>query len=161
MRQESGFNTDASSHAGARCLMQLMPATASYIVNTRYRGATRAELYQPEFNLLLGQKYVDHLLEQNGVDNGFLQLMAAYNGGIGNLGRWQKTLKDNVDPLYFIESIPSRETRLFIERVMANLWMYRSRFDQEAPSLDLLATGKWPAYQPQDQAIDRSLTVQR
>ncbi|HAI31490.1 MAG TPA: transglycosylase, partial [Thalassospira sp.] len=106
-------------HAGARGLMQLMPATASYIGNTRYRGEKRAELYQPEINLSLGQKYVDHLLEQNGVDNGFLQLMAAYNGGIGNLGRWQKALKDNVDPLYFIESIPSRETRLFIERVMA------------------------------------------
>lgn len=161
MRQESGFNTDARSHAGARGLMQLMPATASYIGNTRYRGAKRAELYEPEINLALGQKYVDHLLEQNGVDNGFLQLMAAYNGGIGNLGRWQKALKDNVDPLYFIESIPSRETRLFIERVMANLWMYRSRFGQEAPSLDLLAAGQWPTYQPQDDESDRSLTVQR
>lgn len=161
MRQESGFNTDARSHAGARGLMQLMPATASYIGNTRYRGAKRAELYEPEINLALGQKYVDHLLEQNGVDNGFLQLMAAYNGGIGNLGRWQKALKDNVDPLYFIESIPSRETRLFIERVMANLWMYRSRFGQESPSLDLLAAGQWPTYQPQDDESDRSLTVQR
>ncbi len=161
MRQESGFNTDARSHAGARGLMQLMPATASYIGNTRYRGAKRAELYEPEINLSLGQKYVDHLLEQNGVDNGFLQLMAAYNGGIGNLGRWQKALKDNVDPLYFIESIPSRETRLFIERVMANLWMYRSRFGQEAPSLDLLAAGQWPTYQPQDGDSDRGLTAQR
>ena len=108
---------NARSHAGARGLMQLMPATASYIGNTRYRGAKRAELYQPEINLSLGQKYVDHLLEQNGVDNGVLQLMAAYNGGIGNLSRWQKALKDNVDPLYFIESIPSRETRL-----LSGLW---------------------------------------
>ena len=161
MRQESGFNTDARSHAGARGLMQLMPATASYIGNTRYRGAKRAELYQPEINLSLGQKYVDHLLEQNGVDNGVLQLMAAYNGGIGNLGRWQKALKDNVDPLYFIESIPSRETRLFVERVMANFWMYRSRFGQEAPSLDLLAAGSWPTYQPQDSAPQRGLTAER
>lgn len=161
MRQESGFNTDARSHAGARGLMQLMPATASYIGNTRYRGAKRAELYEPEINLSLGQKYVDHLLEQNGVDNGFLQLMAAYNGGIGNLGRWQKALKDNIDPLYFIESIPSRETRLFIERVMANLWMYRSRFGQETPSLDLLAAGQWPTYQPQDGESDRGLTAER
>ncbi|MDG4717575.1 MULTISPECIES: transglycosylase SLT domain-containing protein [Thalassospira] len=161
MRQESGFNTDARSHAGARGLMQLMPATASYIGNTRYRGAKRAELFEPEINLSLGQKYVDHLLEQNGVDNGFLQLMAAYNGGIGNLGRWQKALKDNVDPLYFIESIPSRETRLFIERVMANLWMYRSRFGQETPSLDLLAAGQWPTYQPQDGEDDSGLTAER
>ncbi|WP_114089341.1 lytic transglycosylase domain-containing protein [Thalassospira profundimaris] len=152
MRQESGFNAEARSHAGARGLMQLMPATASYIGNTRYRGAKRAELYEPKVNIGLGQKYVGHLLDQNGVDNGFLQLMAAYNGGIGNLGRWQKALKDNEDPLYFIESIPSRETRLFIERVMANLWMYRSRLGQDRPSLDRLAAGKWPVYQSQDDA---------
>ncbi|PKR54201.1 lytic transglycosylase domain-containing protein [Thalassospira marina] len=150
MRQESGFNAEARSHVGARGLMQLMPATASYIGNTRYRGAKRAELYEPEVNIGLGQKYVGHLLDQDGVDNGFLQLMAAYNGGIGNLGRWQKALKDNEDPLYFIESIPSRETRLFIERVMANLWMYRSRLGQDRPSLDRLAAGKWPVYQSQD-----------
>lgn len=159
MRQESGFNADARSHAGARGLMQLMPATASYIGNTRYRGAKRAELYQPEINLALGQKYVGHLLSQDRIDNGFLQLMAAYNGGIGNLGRWQDAMKDNVDPLYFIESIPSRETRLFVERVMANLWMYRSRFGQAAPSLDLLAAGQWPTYEPQDR--DQGLTAQR
>lgn len=162
MRQESGFNAEARSHAGARGLMQLMPATASYIGNTRYRGEKRAELYEPEVNLSLGQKYVDHLLGQNGVDNGFLQLMAAYNGGIGNLGRWQKALKDNEDPLYFIESIPSRETRLFIERVMANLWMYRSRLGQDSPSLDRLAAGQWPVYQSQDLgAGDDGLTAER
>tara|TARA_R110001583_G_scaffold10419_7_gene48210 strand:- start:15413 stop:17260 length:1848 start_codon:yes stop_codon:yes gene_type:complete len=161
MRQESGFNAEARSHAGARGLMQLMPATASYIGNTRYRGEKRAELYEPEINLSLGQKYVDHLLEQNGVDNGFLQLMAAYNGGIGNLGRWQKALKDNEDPLYFIESIPSRETRLFVERVMANLWMYRSRLGQDSPSLDRLAAGKWPVYQSQDLGDDGGLTAER
>ncbi|MDP2697353.1 MAG: lytic transglycosylase domain-containing protein [Thalassospira sp.] len=150
MRQESGFNTEARSHAGARGLMQLMPATASYIGNTRYQGEKRAELYQPEVNLSLGQKYVGHLLDQNGIDNGFLQLMAAYNGGIGNLGRWQKALKDNEDPLYFIESIPSRETRMFIEKVMANLWMYRGRLGQDTPSRDSLAAGKWPTYDAQE-----------
>ncbi len=161
MRQESGFKADARSHAGARGLMQLMPATANYIGNQQFRGKNRAELYRPEVNLSLGQKYVDYLLEQNGVDNGILELMAAYNGGIGNLIRWQKALNDNVDPLYFIESIPSRETRLFVERVMANFWMYRSRFGQETPSLDLLASGNWPKYQPQDGLADRGLTAQR
>lgn len=150
MRQESGFNAEARSHVGARGLMQLMPATASFIGNTRYRGKKREELYEPGVNIALGQKYVDHLLSQNGVDNGVLQLMAAYNGGIGNLANWQKKMRKNEDPLYFIESIPSGETRLFVERVMANLWMYRSRLGQDSPSLDLLAAGKWPTYEAQD-----------
>ncbi|MDP6389249.1 MAG: hypothetical protein QF654_05085, partial [Alphaproteobacteria bacterium] len=46
----------------------------------------------------------------------------------------------------FIESIPSRETRLFIERVMTNLWIYRHRLGQPAPSLDTVAAGDWPRY---------------
>jgi hypothetical protein len=50
------------------------------------------------------------------------------------------------DPLMFIESLPSRETRLFVERVLANLWIYRARLGQPAPSLDGIASGDWPLY---------------
>ena len=46
----------------------------------------------------------------------------------------------------YIESIPSRETRLFIERVMTNLWLYRNRLGQKTPSLDDVAEGIWPKY---------------
>ena len=54
------------------------------------------------------------------------------------------------DPLLFIESLPSGETRMFIERVLTNLWIYRARLGQATPSLDALAAGDWPTYMPLD-----------
>ncbi len=54
------------------------------------------------------------------------------------------------DPLFFIKSLPSRETRIFIERVLANIWAYRDRLGQPSPSLDAIAAGGWPIYEPQD-----------
>ena len=50
----------------------------------------------------------------------------------------------------FIESIPARETRIFIERVLSNLWIYRQRLGQDAPSLDALAAGETPFYKSLD-----------
>ena len=70
----------------------------------------------------------------------------AYNGGPGNLNKWQRKMDYKGDPLLFIESLPSRETRLFIERVLANLWIYRQRLGQPAPSLDGIVSGDWPLY---------------
>ena len=58
-----------------------------------------------------------------------------------------RNVKYNGDPLLFIESIPSKETRIFIERVLANYWIYRSRFGNDNRSLELVAEGKWPGYQ--------------
>ena len=73
---------------------------------------------------------------------------AAYNGGPGNLRKWQNRARKGAytDALMFIESIPARETRIFIERVLSNLWMYRERLGEPAPSLDALAAGKRPTY---------------
>ena len=74
-------------------------------------------------------------------------LTVAYNGGPGNLRKWIRELTENTDPLFFIESIPARETRGFIEGVLTNLWIYRHRLGQDTPSLDAAASGKWPVYQ--------------
>ena len=52
----------------------------------------------------------------------------------------------------FIESIPARETRDFVERVLSNLWMYRERLGQAAPSLDAIAAGELPLYKALDQS---------
>ena len=73
-------------------------------------------------------------------------MVAAWNAGPGKLNRWFQTLKYNNDPLLFIESIPAKETRIFVERVIANYWVYRERFHQPLNTLDALATGKWPLY---------------
>ena len=152
MRQESAFKTRAKSPDGARGLMQLMPRTASFIGRDRslHRRSGRDRLYDPGLNMELGQKYVAHLLDNPRVRGDLFRLTAAYNGGPGNLGRWQRRMQYDNDPLLFIESLPSRETRLFIERVLTNLWIYRERLGQPAPSLDALAAGDWPSYKALD-----------
>ena len=152
MRQESAFKTRAKSPDGARGLMQLMPRTASYIGRDRSlrQRSGRDRLFDPELNIDLGQRYLAHLLDNSRVGANLFRLTAAYNGGPGNLSRWQKRMNYDNDPLLFIESLPARETRLFIERVLTNLWIYRERLGQPAPSLDALAAGDWPSYQTLD-----------
>jgi len=147
VRQESGFNPNAKSGDGARGLMQLMPSTASFIArDSGYRKRKRRQLFNPETNLDLGQRYITHLLADRAVGDNLFRLTTAYNGGPGNLNKWQRNMDYRGDPLMFIESLPSRETRLFIERVLANLWIYRARLGQPAPSLDGIASGDWPLY---------------
>ncbi len=153
IRQESGFNPRAKSPDGARGLMQLMPSTASFIARDRaFRWRKRRQLFDPETNLALGQSYIDHLLRHELVRGDLFRLATAYNGGPGNLNKWQRKMDYKDDPLLFIESLPSRETRLFIERVLTNLWIYRMRLGQPAPSLDGIASGDWPLYVALDSA---------
>lgn len=154
IHQESRFNPKATSWAGARGLMQLMPGTASFVAQDRsLRGSNRSALYEPEVNLTLGQKYIDMLLAEPHVGGDLIKLAAAWNGGPGNLRKWWRRTKHQDDPLLFIETIPSAETRDFVERVMTNLWIYRDRFGQSSPSLDAVAAGQWPAYNALDGAV--------
>ena len=148
MRQESRFKADAKSSAGARGLMQLMPGTASFVANDRSlrRGSGRSKLFDPEYNIALGQQYLQHLIGLGGVNGNLFRLATAYNGGPGNLNKWDRETPYDGDALLFIETIPSRETRIFIERVMENFWIYRQRLGQPSPSLDKLAAGAWPDY---------------
>lgn len=151
VRQESSFNPRARSSMGASGLMQLMPATAASIGGNHVTD----KLGDPELNLGLGQKYLAKLLAEEPVNGNLLMLAAAYNAGPGKLGQWLAAMKHNDDPLLFIESLPSRETRAFVERVMTNFWVYRARMGQQSPSLDAVAAGSWPRYEGQDVAARR------
>ena len=151
VRQESAFNRRAQSRVGARGLMQLMPRTASFVSGERaLHGRGKYRLYEPGLNLELGQRYIQHLLTHKNISGDLFRLAAAYNAGPGNLRRWERALKHGDDPLLFIESLPSRETRKFIEHILTNLWIYRSQFRQPAHSLDDIVAGRWPVYRPQD-----------
>lgn len=154
MRQESAFDPEARSYAGAHGLMQVLPSTAAFIANDRrYRWRSgRKELLLPEINLAIGQKYLEHLLGMEDIDNNLFFAAVAYNGGPGNLRRWRRKSSFGDDPLLFIETIPARETRLYVERVLTNFWIYRNRLGQPTPSLDMVASGKWPRYA----SVDRS-----
>jgi len=148
IRQESRFNPNAKSWAGARGLMQLMPGTARFVArSTGMRLKARNKLYTPETNLELGQRYIEMLLGERDVANDLFKLAVAWNGGPGNLRKWNRNTKHLDDPIFFIESIPSFETRTFVERVLTNFWIYRDRLGQGTPSLDAVARGEWPIYE--------------
>jgi soluble lytic murein transglycosylase-like protein len=147
MRQESAFNPQAKSPVGARGLMQLMPATAGFIgTDKRLASKGRDDLFDPTLNITLGQRYVSHLLADKGILNDMIVMTAAYNGGPGNVAKWQRNVDYKDDPLLYIATIPAKETRQFIERVFANLWIYRTRLGQPSPELIALSEGKWPLY---------------
>ena len=151
MRQESGFYSLARSGAGAKGLMQIMPTTASYLSGDRsLRDRNNNKLFDPTYNLELGQKYLTYLMEYKDIETNLFHLTAAYNGGPGNLKKWKSETKYSEDPLFFIEAMPSKETRNFIKRVLTNFWIYRHRMGQDLPGLDQIASGGWPEYQSLD-----------
>ena len=127
--------------------MQLMPRTAAALDGRRrFRGSEGELLYDPNFNIALGQRYLQRLLERRGARNDLLRMVAAYNAGPGNLVKWERRMAFGDDALMFMESIPNKETRDYVTRVMSNLWVYRQRFGQPTPSLDDMAEGRWPSY---------------
>lgn len=152
MRQESEFRARVRSPHGARGLMQLMPRTASVMAGESYRGARRYELLDPVLNVTLGQKYLRYLLSQEEIRGNLVFALAAYNGGPTRLRQWKRRVEYRDDPLLFIESIPSPETRIYIERVLTNMWIYRIRFRQPTHSLETVVSGGWPRYVPMDPA---------
>lgn len=146
IRQESRFNPHAESPSGATGLMQLMPATASHVTGENFRGNNRRRLLEPNLNIAIGQKYLRQLMQTPDIRGDMFKLLVAYNAGPGNLRRWLAAADYDDDPLFFIETIPVAETRAFVEMVMTNYWIYRLRFDQNAPALTAVAAGLAPIY---------------
>ncbi|WP_321393137.1 lytic transglycosylase domain-containing protein [Emcibacter sp.] len=163
VRQESEFNSWARSSVGARGIMQVMPRTASYIARDRsLRSSSRIKLDDPRYNMALGQKYLVDMLAPEFANGNLFKLLTAYNAGPGNLRKWLRKTNFQDDPLLFIESIPARETRHYIERVLSNYWIYRMRFGQDVTSLKDIASGDWPLYQQQeDHKAERQRHAQR
>ena len=149
MRQESRFKPQAKSRAGARGLMQIMPMTAVHVSGDRSLKWKKAKLNDPAFNISLGQDYIEELLGTVSPRGNLFMMAVAYNGGPGNLKRWYREMAVQDDPLLFIESIPVSESRHYVETVLTNMWLYRYRMGEPAPSLDMVAGGDWPIYIPQ------------
>jgi soluble lytic murein transglycosylase-like protein len=150
-RQESKFATKIRSYVGARGLMQIMPETASFITKDKSLTWNSKPLENKEYSLSLGQKYLEYLLNDPRINGDIILTAAAYNAGPGNLQYWMKKVDYNADPLLFIESIPVDETRNYVSRVISNLWIYRSRLGQPAPSLKELALNMKPKYKGLDE----------
>jgi soluble lytic murein transglycosylase len=128
-RQESEFDAGAVSTAGARGLMQLMPATARRTANQYGIGYRQASLNDPSYNMQLGMAHLNDLLRQwNG---SYILTIASYNAGAGNVENWIETYGDprgsEIDPLDWLELIPFGETRNYVQRVLENTQVYRNR----------------------------------
>ena len=147
MHQESMFNINAKSKQGAMGLMQVLPSTAKFITKSKdVKRNNKNILKIPEINLEVGQEYIEYLNTLDIVSNNLIFLTAAYNGGPGNLKKWKQNTNFLNDPLFFMESIPSRETRWFIEKVLTKYWIYQDKYKKESTSLKMLAKGKNPIY---------------
>ncbi|MDX9997096.1 MAG: lytic transglycosylase domain-containing protein [Phenylobacterium sp.] len=138
--QESRFNPMAVSPAGAIGLMQLMPEAAARAAGDDKLKADMSPLFDPAFNLRVGQDYFTWLLER-GVGYDLLRAVAAYNGGPGTLQKTAQMLGDEADSLLIIECLPSLETRNYVEKVVAAYWTYKKKFGEHPNTLDALAKG--------------------
>lgn len=124
-RQESAFAADARSPAGAMGLMQLMPGTASQTARSlglRYR---KADLLEPQHNLLLGSTYFSQMLER--FDGNRILATAAYNAGPHRVDRWLNPAGEEVDYDIWIETIPFKETRGYVQNVLSYAVIYSHR----------------------------------
>jgi len=147
MHQESMFNASAKSSQGAVGLMQVLPSTAKFITSSKDVKRNNSNILKvPEINLEVGQEYIEYLLNLEIVSNNLIYLAAAYNGGPGNLKKWKEETNFLDDPLFFMESIPSRETRWFIEKILTKYWIYQDKNQLDMNSLKMLANGKDPLY---------------
>ncbi|MBO9582120.1 MAG: lytic transglycosylase domain-containing protein [Sphingobium sp.] len=125
-RQESQFDRAIVSYAGARGLMQLMPATAREQAGKLGMNFDQGNLFDPDFNVTLGSSYFVKLLSYY---NGSYPLaVAAYNAGMGNVNKW---IKANGDPrlpggdiVQWIEDIPIYQTKDYVQRVLENAVVY-------------------------------------
>lgn len=122
IREESYFNPNARSAAGAYGLMQLMPASAQEAGNIIGQSIPNNKfLFDPDINIRLGNIYYAKLKKTLwGQD---LLAVLAYNGGLGSVSRWQDSLK-YVDADDFVEQIPYPETQNYLKKVYKSYWNY-------------------------------------
>lgn len=132
VRQESLFAANATSRAGARGLLQLMPETGRWWAGRLgVRDYSLDLLYHPEINVHLGTAYFADLQRRYGE----LQLaLVAYNAGPTRARRWQRRPEYGVDPELFAERIPFAETRGYVRGVQTQLRIYRQLYDEIWPS---------------------------
>jgi soluble lytic murein transglycosylase len=128
-RQESVFDPNVKSAAGATGLFQLLPATASAMAKKFHIAWQPKRINEPSYNTQLGVAYLGHLMTD--LRGSYILTFAAYNAGPARVQEWIEKFGDprdpKVDPVDWVERIPFTETRNYVMRVMENLQVYRAR----------------------------------
>jgi soluble lytic murein transglycosylase len=134
IRQESRFIRTARSTVGASGLMQIMPATATYVARKiGMAGFTLSNLNDIKTNITLGTQYLNMVLANLGGSQTLAT--AAYNAGPGRPRQWRSTLSKPVEGAIFAETIPFTETRVYVKNVMANATWYAAMFENKPQSM--------------------------
>lgn len=135
-RQETEFNTQIISGAGAKGLLQVMTVTAKHVCQDyKIKCDIRRLIADPSYNTTLASAYVGDRM--NDFAGSYVLTIAGYNAGPGRARQWIREFGDprnpKVDPIDWIERIPIQETREYVAKVLANIQIYRSRLGETAP----------------------------
>ncbi|MEE9360239.1 MAG: lytic transglycosylase domain-containing protein [Hyphomicrobium sp.] len=137
-RQETEFNTQIVSGAGARGILQVMKATARHVCRDyKIKCSNKRLLTDPSYNTMIASAYVaDRLRDFSG---SYVLGLSSYNAGPGRTRQWIREFGDprtsKIDPIDWIERIPIKETRRYVAKVLANIQVYRARLGDEATAL--------------------------
>ena len=128
-RQESAFMPDAKSTSGALGLMQLLPSTAKIVAKgLGMKYSDNSALKEPDLNIQLGTQYLGQMLRR--FDNNRVLASAAYNAGPTRVAQWPK---GNLALDVWIETIPYRETRNYVQNVLMYSRIYGEQMDEPGP----------------------------
>jgi len=127
IRQESEFDADATSYAGARGLMQLMTYTAKLVAKQAKLPYSKSKLKNPDYNIKLGSYYLAGLLEE--YEGSYPFALSAYNAGPKRVRYWKKIngnpQKGDISYVDWVELIKFKETRNYVQRVLENVNVYK------------------------------------
>lgn len=157
IRAESAWMTDAKSGANAYGLMQLLPGTAAKVAKANqlpYGGA--GDLFDPDTNIALGTRYLGEMASR--YDGSPWLATAAYNAGPEPVSRWVNA-RDSLDPDFFIETIPYKETREYVSRVLAFSVIYDWRLHGAAQALSTRLPRIGQTYDPPGDKVVRKAVV--
>lgn len=128
MRQECAFNKRVVSSAHATGLMQLLLTTATQVARSMgEKLPSRNDLKKPEVNIQLGVKYLSELL--NDFEDNVIFALASYNASPGKVKQWRE-IRSHLKPLEFMESIPYKETRNYVKKVLRNYVIYKTLYGE-------------------------------
>lgn len=133
-RQESALIPDIRSPVGAMGLMQLMPSTGRLVARQlKFPLRNRNQLLSPETNIKFGTFYLSQVFNQ--FDNNKVLATAAYNAGPHRVNKWYPQ-QASMDADIWVETMPFKETRQYVRRVLAYSIFYDQRLDREITRLE-------------------------
>lgn len=135
-RQETEFNSDTVSGAGARGILQVMKITANHVCRDYKLKCSHSRLLtDTSYNTMIASAYVADRLDE--WEGSYVLGLPSYNAGPGRTRQWVKEFGDpregQIDPIDWIERIPFEETRNYVAKVLSNIQVYRARLGEKAP----------------------------